>query len=139
MTPVAKPETDCSAFCKRFCKLEIALEGVVVFAEKRAVASIDVDVARDPEQEVVEERTAAPIVERLTNAKTGEVSLFPEIEIDSWWTNIDCTEEECIAGYHDHGTSEQFHSELKTDMNIEKLPSGKFATNALILLYRQLT
>lgn len=71
--------------------------------------------------------------ERLTNAKTGEVFLFPEIEIDSWWTNIDCTEEECIAGYHDHGTSEQFHSELKTDMNIEKLPSGKFATNALIL------
>ena len=71
--------------------------------------------------------------ERLTNAKTGEVFLFPEIEVDSWWTNIDCTEEECIAGYHDHGTSEQFHSELKTDMNIEKLPSGKFATNALIL------
>jgi len=71
--------------------------------------------------------------ERLTHAKTGEVFLFPEIEIDSWWTNIDCTEEECIAGYHDHGTSEQFHSELKTDMNIEKLPSGKFATNALIL------
>lgn len=71
--------------------------------------------------------------ERQTHAKTGEVFLFPEIEIDSWWTNIDCTEEECIAGYHDHGTSEQFHSELKTDMNIEKLPSGKFATNALIL------
>ena len=39
--------------------------------------------------------------ERLTNAKTGEVFLFPEIEIDSWWTNIDCTEEECIAGYHE--------------------------------------
>ena len=71
--------------------------------------------------------------ERQTHAKTGEVFLFPEIEIDSWWTNIDCTEEECIAGYHDHGTSEQFHSELKTDMNIEKLPSGKIATNALIL------
>lgn len=30
-------------------------------------------------------------------------------------------------------TSEQFHSELKTDMNIEKLPSGKCITNALIL------
>ena len=72
-------------------------------------------------------------IERQTNVKTGEVFLFPEIEIDSWWTNVDCTEEECIAGYHDHGTSEQFHSELKTDMNIEKLPSGKFATNALIL------
>jgi len=31
------------------------------------------------------------------------------------------------------GTSEQFHSELKTDMDIERLPSGKFATNALVL------
>jgi len=32
-----------------------------------------------------------------------------------------------------HGTSEQFHSEFKTDMNLERLPSGKFATNALIM------
>ena len=30
-----------------------------------------------------------------------------------------------------HGTSEQFHSEFKTDLDIEQLPSGKFATNAL--------
>ena len=71
--------------------------------------------------------------ERITKAKTGEVFLFPEVEIDSWWTNIECTENECIEGYHDHGASEQFHSELKTDMYIEKLPSGKFATNALNL------
>lgn len=71
--------------------------------------------------------------ERLTHAKTKESFLIPEIEIDSWWTNLKVTESDCIAGYHDHGTSEQFHSELKTDMDIEKLPSGKFATNALIL------
>ena len=32
-----------------------------------------------------------------------------------------------------YGTSEQFHSELKTDMNIERLPSGKFAVNAILL------
>ncbi len=32
-----------------------------------------------------------------------------------------------------HATSEQFHSEFKTDMGLERLPSGKFATNALIL------
>ena len=30
-------------------------------------------------------------------------------------------------------TSKQFHSEVKTDMDLERLPSGKFATNALIL------
>ena len=28
---------------------------------------------------------------------------------------------------------EQFHSEIKTDMDIEQMPSGKFDTNALIL------
>ncbi|MDP1813314.1 MAG: transposase, partial [Leadbetterella sp.] len=35
--------------------------------------------------------------------------------------------------YRDHGTSEQFHSEFKTDMDLERLPSGKFATNSLIM------
>jgi hypothetical protein len=38
-----------------------------------------------------------------------------------------------IRLYEDHGTSEQFHSEIKSDMDLERLPSGKFATNALIL------
>ena len=38
-----------------------------------------------------------------------------------------------IELYHQHGTSEQFHSEIKTDMDLERLPSGKFATNALML------
>ncbi len=38
-----------------------------------------------------------------------------------------------IALYRDHATSEQFHSELKTDLDIERLPSGKFATNVLVM------
>jgi len=38
-----------------------------------------------------------------------------------------------IDFYHQQGTSEQFHSELKSDMNIERLPSGKFSTNSLLL------
>ncbi|SFM39586.1 transposase, partial [Salibacterium qingdaonense] len=32
-----------------------------------------------------------------------------------------------------HGTCEQFHSELKSDMDLERFPSGTFATNALVL------
>jgi len=28
---------------------------------------------------------------------------------------------------------EQFHSEFKSDLDIERLPSGKFATNTLIM------
>ena len=41
--------------------------------------------------------------------------------------------ETVIELYHAHGTSEQFHSELKSDMDVERLPSGKFATNVMIL------
>jgi len=40
---------------------------------------------------------------------------------------------EVIALHHQHGTSEQFHSENKTDLDLERLPSGKFATNATML------
>ena len=43
-------------------------------------------------------------------------------------------EKEVIRFYADRGTSEQFHAEIKSDMDMERLPSGKFATNALILV-----
>ncbi len=64
---------------------------------------------------------------------TGEILLIPEISVDSYWTNLKEWPETVIELYHDHGTSEQFHSELKSDMGVERLPSGKFATNATIL------
>ena len=38
-----------------------------------------------------------------------------------------------IELYCQHGTSEQFHSEIKSELDLERLPSGKFATNALLL------
>ena len=38
-----------------------------------------------------------------------------------------------IELYHSHATSEQFHSELKHDMDIERLPSGKLAVNKILL------
>ena len=37
-----------------------------------------------------------------------------------------------------HGISERFHSEFKTDLNLERIPSGKFPTNALMLTCAQL-
>ncbi|EDK24065.1 conserved domain protein [[Ruminococcus] torques ATCC 27756] len=40
---------------------------------------------------------------------------------------------EVIQNYHAHGECEQFHSEIKTDMDVERLPSGKFDTNELVL------
>ncbi len=38
-----------------------------------------------------------------------------------------------IGLYHSHGESEQYHSEIKTDMDIERFPSGKFESNKLVL------
>ena len=68
-----------------------------------------------------------------TIAADGQHLLVPEIEAESWWTSLKLPAKEVIGLYHSHGTSEQFHSEIKSDMDLERLPSGKFATNALIL------
>jgi len=65
--------------------------------------------------------------------KHGQSLLIPELELEGWWTSLDISEADIIQLYADHGTSEQFHSEFKTDLDIERLPSGKFATNALVL------
>ena len=77
-------------------------------------------------------RRVMRVIERTID-KRGQRLLVPQIEIEGWWTSLWFDEETIIALYADHGTSEQFHSEFKTDLDIERLPSGKFATNALIL------
>lgn len=70
--------------------------------------------------------------------KAGNYLLFPQLEVDTYWTSLCEDAEEIIRLYHDHGTSEQFHSELKSDMDVERLPSGNFGTNSLILLLSML-
>jgi hypothetical protein len=64
----------------------------------------------------------------------GHDLLIPEIEVNTWWTNLPCRPETVVELYHDHGTSEQFHSELKSDLGVERLPSGKLCANKIILL-----
>ena len=71
---------------------------------------------------------------RRTISKEGQGLLVPEVEVHTWWTSLSASADDVIALYQQHGTAEQFHSELKTDMDLERLPSGKFATNALVLL-----
>ncbi len=77
-------------------------------------------------------RMVYEITDRTTLAD-GQILLEPETEINMYWTSLDVSDEEVIELYHNHAICEQFHSELKTDMDIERLPSGKFDTNALIL------
>jgi hypothetical protein len=72
------------------------------------------------------------VIERKRDSQ-GNKLLIPEIEVNSWWTNLTCGAEKVIELYHAHATSEQFHSELKNDMDIERLPSGKFEVNKILL------
>jgi len=76
---------------------------------------------------------AFEVIERLTDIQ-GQALLLPEIEVNTWWTNLPCRAETVITLYHAHGTSEQFHSELKSDLDVERLPSGKLCANKIILL-----
>jgi hypothetical protein len=73
------------------------------------------------------------ITERTTD-EYGNPLLIHDIEVNTWWTNLPYAAETVIGLYHDHGTSEQYHSELKHDMDIERLPSGKFNVNELYLM-----
>ena len=84
------------------------------------------------ESKTVDMRIVYEITERTIDKK-GQILLFPDIELNMFWTNLDWSDDDIIASYHAHGECEQYHSELKTDMDVERLPSGKFATNALVL------
>ncbi len=86
----------------------------------------------DKKKKTIRVRVGYEIIERTIDKK-GQTLIFPDIEANTWWTNLEWTDDEIIAAYHAHGESEQYHSELKTDMDVERLPSGKFGTNALVL------
>lgn len=72
-------------------------------------------------------------VTQRTIDKRGQTLLIPEVTVEGWWTNLDLPEQKIIKLYENHGLSEQFHSEFKSDLDLERLPSGKFATNALVM------
>jgi hypothetical protein len=70
----------------------------------------------------------------LTIDKHGNALLLPDYALEGWTTTLPAkfSPAEIIALYCDHATHEQFHSEFKTDMDLERLPSGKFDTNYLV-------
>jgi hypothetical protein len=78
-------------------------------------------------------RIVYEIIERTIDSK-GQILLVPELELGTWWTNLDYADREIIELYQGHAESEQYHGEIKSDMDVERLPSGKFETNALVLL-----
>jgi len=77
-----------------------------------------------------------PIVFKVTerNQEKGQILLFPKIEVETYWCSLpQLKPQEVINLYHDHGTSEQFHSEIKSDLGLERFPSRYFDSNSLIL------
>ena len=84
------------------------------------------------EQKSITNRIVYEMIERSCDA-SGQYFLEPEIELNMFWTNLGESDSEIIELYHAHGGCEQFHSEIKTDMGVERLPSGKFDTNELVL------
>ena len=69
-----------------------------------------------------------------TTEADGQALLIPRLEVETYWTSLSDDAATVVRLYRAHVTSEQFHSELKTDLGLERLPSGKFQTNELVLL-----
>lgn len=86
----------------------------------------------DRTEKTVGIRTIYEITERTID-KHGQYFIVPDIELGTYWTNLPLSDQDIIDLYHTHGESEQYHSEIKTDMDVERLPSGKFDSNKLVL------
>ena len=101
----------------------------------KRVATFSVEETHVVDGESFRFRRVMRVTERTAD-RHGQCLLIPEIEIEGWWTSLERAkydDQAIIALYCAHGTSEQFHSEFKTDLDLERLPSGKFATNDLIM------
>ena len=69
-----------------------------------------------------------------TTSKKGQMLLTPDITVFVAWTSLDLAERDVLKIYRDRGTSEQYHAEFKSEMDMERLPSGKFRVNSAFLL-----
>lgn len=80
-----------------------------------------------------EARRILRLTERVID-KHGNALLLPEYLLEGWTTTLPARfgAQDIIALYAEHATHEQFHSEFKSDMDLERLPSGKFDTNYLV-------
>jgi hypothetical protein len=100
--------------------------------EGKRIATFSVNVKQEVKGDFHTFRRVMQVTERSIDKK-GQRLLIPEIKVEGWWTSLKMTDQEVIELYKQHATSEQFHSEFKTDLDVERLPSGKFDTNDLVL------
>jgi len=79
-------------------------------------------------------RRVMRLTERTIDAK-GQLLIEPLYVLEGWSTSLERRQfnaQALITLYEGHGEHEQFHSEFKTDLDLQRLPSGKFDTNALV-------
>ena len=79
-------------------------------------------------------RRVLRLTERTIDAR-GQLLIEPKLTLEGWTTSLSARQFDAktiIALYADHGTHEQYHCEFKTDLDLERLPSGKFDTNYLV-------
>lgn len=82
-------------------------------------------------------RRIVKVTVRTSNA-AGQLYLEPEVSPEGWITSLPAEVaggQQVMALYSDHATSEQSHGELKTDLDLGRLPSGKFDTNNLVMAF----
>ena len=98
-----------------------------------------VETRRNKEGREVQVRRVVRVKKRLEAEVAGKDGHAPILgrrvvfEVgSSWSTSLDLPALTIARLYEDHGTSEQFHAELMGVLDLERLPSGKFNTNALV-------
>jgi hypothetical protein len=110
-------------------------EAAGAFEETRPgkrVALLDLTVERAWQKEKRDFRLVVRLTERTID-RGGQHLLLPAYTLEGWWTSLGEPPLRVIGRYAKHGTHEQFHSEIKSDLDLERLPSGKFDCNDLIL------
>lgn len=98
------------------------------------------DTALSDERHTLSDGRTVRRIDLLTRrTRDGEqLLLTPEYELEGYWTSLELPAEDVIELYQAHATCEQFHSELKSDIGLERFPSGKFDTNQHVLSCAQL-
>jgi hypothetical protein len=99
---------------------------------KSMVGLLSLTVERTWQRHKRNSRLVVQVTER-TSDKRGQRLLVPEIDLQGWWTSLEVPAEQVVKLYQQHGTHEQCHSAIKTDLDLERLPSGKFDTNDAIV------
>ena len=73
---------------------------------------------------------------RRTITADGERLLVPDIRVITWRTSLKLSANEVTAFYYDYHSSERYHSENISNLDLERLLSGKLAASATVLSLR---